>query len=137
MGMYSHAASNLLLGTAIQESRLSYLKQLGGGPALGVYQIEPATLRDIYKEYLYYRPDLKLVVENIRGFNDDELSIIGNLNYATAIARLVYYRDKMALPDADDVLGLAIYWKRVYNTSLGKGTEQEFVKNYEKYILEK
>ena len=137
MGLYSHAASNLLLGTAIQESRLTYLKQLGGGPALGVYQIEPATLRDIHENYLNRKPDMKLAVGNIRGFIDDELAVIGNLHYATAIARLVYFRDKMPLPDADDFEGLAKYWKRVYNTPAGKGTEQEFLENYRKYILEK
>ena len=34
------AAENLLLGTALVESGLHYLHQLGGGPALGIYQIE-------------------------------------------------------------------------------------------------
>jgi len=41
LGMFSAAASELVLGTAIQESRLTYIKQLGTGPALGVCQMEP------------------------------------------------------------------------------------------------
>ena len=42
-GMYSESATNLLLGTAAQESRFgTYIKQING-PACGVFQIEPLT----------------------------------------------------------------------------------------------
>ncbi|KAF0118141.1 MAG: hypothetical protein FD149_866 [Rhodospirillaceae bacterium] len=59
LGLHSPAAEALLLGTAIQESRLgTYLRQTGGGPALGVYQMEPATHEDIWTNFLAYRPDL-------------------------------------------------------------------------------
>ena len=37
----------------------------------------------------------------------------------------------MALPDADNVAELAHYWKLYYNTPEGKGTVEEFIKNYE------
>ena len=56
--LYSKAAEELLLGTAIQESRLVYLKQIGGGPALGLFQMEPATELDLVKNYIWYRPEL-------------------------------------------------------------------------------
>ena len=39
--LWSPAAEELVLGTAIVESRLSFIKQLGSGPALGLWQIEP------------------------------------------------------------------------------------------------
>ena len=45
--LQSPAAEALLLGTAVVESGLSALVQAGGGPALGLYQIEPATHADI------------------------------------------------------------------------------------------
>jgi hypothetical protein len=41
MGMWSEAAGELVLGTAIVESNLTYLKQHGEGPALGLWQVEP------------------------------------------------------------------------------------------------
>jgi len=44
IGMWSGAAENLLLGTAAVESRMgTYLRQVGGGPALGIWQVEPVT----------------------------------------------------------------------------------------------
>ena len=43
LDLWSPAAEDLVLGTAAQESGLAYLRQIGGGPALGLWQIEPAT----------------------------------------------------------------------------------------------
>lgn len=52
------AAERLLLGTALTESGLVHLRQSGGGPARGLYQIEPATHRDLWRHYLAFRPAL-------------------------------------------------------------------------------
>ena len=56
--------------------------------------------------------------------------ILYNLRYATAMARIHYLRVKESLPNTNDVAGLAKYWKLYYNTPLGRGTEEEFIKNY-------
>ena len=46
--------------TACHESGgFRYDRQVGGGPALSYYQIEPDTLFDLYKNYLGYRPERK------------------------------------------------------------------------------
>ena len=45
--LWSEAAEELVLDTVIVESRLSFIKQLGSGPALGLWQIEPDTHRDV------------------------------------------------------------------------------------------
>jgi hypothetical protein len=58
MGMWSEAAGELVLGTAIVESNLTYLKQHGEGPALGLWQVEPATHEDLYANYLNFRPEM-------------------------------------------------------------------------------
>src|SRR6056300_1676988 len=81
LGLNSKAAQELLLGTAIQESRLTYLKQIGGGPALGLYQIEPATHHDLYANYLSYRPLLRELMFDLGSRDDD--SLVWNLRYAT------------------------------------------------------
>lgn len=125
-GLWSQAAENLLVGTAIQESRLTYLVQHGGGPALGVYQIEPATHEDVWVNYLRYRPHQWLARE-------PDSALVTDLEYATAIARIIYYRRPEPLPDADDIEGLGAYWKQHYNTPLGKGRVAEWVLNYREY----
>lgn len=132
LGLYSDAAVNLLLGTCAQESQMgTYLKQING-PALGIYQVEPATHKDIFDNYLKYKPDLLGIVLSLGTYNDN--SLITNLAYATAVARIKYLRAPDKLPDDNDVTGLANYWKKYYNTPLGAGQPQEFINNYRKYI---
>ena len=139
IGLSSRAAVNLLLATAIVEStagKFQYLKQRGGGPALGIFQIEPATHGDIWKNFLRYRLSLYNVILQVSASYfykrlppDHEL--VWNLAYATAIARLVYYRSPLPLPEADDLPALGAYWKRVYNTADGKGTVDHFLDQVE------
>jgi hypothetical protein len=45
------AVEQLILGTGIQESLLVHRQQLGGGPALGVFQMERATPRRLLGEF--------------------------------------------------------------------------------------
>lgn len=136
MGMHSEAAENLLLGTAAHESHLGrYLHQLGG-PALGIYQVEPATLRDVRENFLRYRPELHDRVRDLLGYRpSEERQLVTNLAFSTAIARLVYYRDPEPLPAAGDLEGLARYYKRVFNTVAGKATEAQFIQAYRTYAL--
>ena len=136
IGMNSKSAVNLLLGTAAQESRLGkYLHQING-PALGIYQCEPNTLDDIFNKYLRHRKELlrKILKLSIPGLTKSK-NAVGNLYYATAIARIHYYRVPEKLPSSDDIEGLANYWKKYYNTKKGKGTPEEFINNYKRYVL--
>lgn len=133
---YSVAAENLLMGTCAQESRMgSYVKQVEG-PACGIFQMEPATEKDIHNNYLEYRSRLHSAVTALRakhkvgGLND----LVGNLFYQTAMARIHYYRVPMAMPDAYNVEQLAHYWKLYYNTPEGRGTIDEFGNNYLRYL---
>jgi len=127
MDMYSPAASELLLGTAIQESRLKYLVQLDNGPALGLFQMEPTTHDDIWENYLAYRADLRAKLDKHAA-----QAMVGNLYYATAMCRLHYYRVPVTLPVAGNLDGQAAYWKEHYNTVLGAGTENEYKSNWRK-----
>jgi hypothetical protein len=135
---------NLLLGTAAVESHLGeYLRQ-DNGPACGIYQIEEATHKYIFRDWLpIKKPELYKKVKNlgsygaamyqpVDGFKSD---LTTNLAYATAICRLKYLTIPEALPEPNDVLGMAKYWKKYYNTPLGKGTEAHFLECYDKYVL--
>jgi hypothetical protein len=121
--LYSEAAVNMLLGTAAQESKFAtYLKQLGNGPALGIFQMERPTfdwLKNVYGN--------KYPIGNF-----EELEF--NLKQAILLCRLRYKVVPESLPAADDVEGLAAYWKKYYNTPLGKGTTAEFVNNYKNFV---
>lgn len=140
----SDSAINLLLGTAAQESHLGeYLHQING-EACGIYQIEEDTHSDLFENYLQFNNAilekiLKLLINFIEPsfgmpcqFHEENL--IGNLYYSTAIARLLYYRHPAFLPKADDIEGLAKYWKKYFNTHLGKGTVEEFIENYHRFV---
>lgn len=125
--LYSESAVNLVMGTAAAESRMgTYIRQMGGGPALGLYQCEPATHDDIWANYLVYKAEL---AERIRSMvvNPSSELLMTDLAYSTAICRVHYLRAKGALPAADDWNALAEYWKRAYNTVLGKGTVEHFL----------
>ena len=123
-GLYSDAAVNLVMGTIAQESAFgTYIRQVRG-PALGISQVERPTfewLKSVYAEKY-----------GLHGITFESLE--WDLSAAILFCRLRYRVDKNPLPDADDIPGLAMYWKRIYNTSLGRGNVVDFIKNYRKYI---
>ncbi len=143
--LWSPAAEDLVLGTAAQESAMgTYLAQING-PALGIYQMEPATHNDIWDNFLKYKDNLEYEVRMLTrwgslkqneqmpdNIHQDEL--IGNLYYATAMCRIHYLRVPEMLPVHKDIKGYAAYWKKYWNSELGKGTEEQFIANYKKYV---
>lgn len=111
----------LLTGTVFCESGGIYLKQING-PALGLFQIEPRTHKDVkvwlqngFNKGLLPRILASCFMEILPG--DDAL--VFNLRYACLVARLIYWRAKPPLPNASDAKGMAIYHKKFYNTMLG------------------
>ena len=134
LGLYSTDACELLMLTAAQESHLGYyIKQVGNGPAKGIFQMEPSTEKDIWRNFLKYKPDLAKRVGSLLGEADwEHLQLTGNLLYQIAMARLHYYRRPEALPARGDIVAMAQYWKAHYNTHLGKGTIAEAIKNYKR-----
>jgi|TARA_Y100000296_G_C5175004_1_gene259578 hypothetical protein len=137
---HDESVENLLLATALHESGgLDKLFQIGGGPALGVYQIEPNTHESIWDNYLAYRPDLASTIRGLASQesftrSNDRLNneLVTNLAYATAIARLIYLPKPGKIPDT--LQGQANYWKTHYNTEKGEGTTQQYIASWTKYI---
>ncbi|RLC86933.1 MAG: hypothetical protein DRJ03_07475 [Chloroflexi bacterium] len=136
INLYSVSATNLLLGTCAVESRMgTYVKQVAG-PACGIMQMEPATEKDIWDNFLEYRASLSGDIFNLTGVNTYKpVALWGNLHYQIAMARVHYLRVPEKLPEYDDIDGLATYWKLHYNTSLGKGTITKFKKCYLNYVI--
>lgn len=121
IGLYSDTALNLLTGTGLVESGFRVTAQSGGGPALGWFQMEPATYGDIWQNYLRYRPDLAVLIESIAGDKQPVVSDLQtNPRFAAAMCRVKYLRSPLPLPQ-NTAFNLCQYWKYVYNTELGKG----------------
>ncbi len=133
---FSLSAENLLLGTAAQESQFYYLDQTtsGPGPAYGIYQMECET-HNSHLAWLKQKPEFwKLVREYQIEYLDNCLEMAGNLYYATIMTRIHYWRVSERLPASRDILAMAKYWKKYYNTFHGAGKEEEFVRNYNKFV---
>jgi hypothetical protein len=128
--LWSQVAEDLLMGTAAQESRLGkYIAQISG-PAKGIFQMEPATEKDLWN-YIS-RKDLTDLVGSTSGvFAPNLLHLEGNLIYQIVIARIFYRRVKEAIPEG--LVPQAKYYKKYWNTELGKATVDQYVKNYTTY----
>jgi len=132
------AAERLVVGTMLTESLGKSVDQITGpgdetlGPAVGYWQMEKKTHDGIYKNYLDFRNTPKY------GFLKDKVlsllaphpspfeQLAGNLFYGAAMCRIKYYRAPAALPSGESLRELAEYWKKYYNTELGKGTVAQF-----------
>jgi hypothetical protein len=132
-GLWSLAAENLLIGTAIQESHCGrWVRQMNDGPALGIYQMEPVTYFDVLKNVV------PRFVEKIgiplQDFCSDPEILVYDAQYATLLARLQYARFTKPLPEANNLPAIAAYWKDHWNTSAGKGTIAEFLSNWNTFL---
>lgn len=119
---YSLAAENLVLGTGAHESQYFYLSQVGGGPALGFWQMEPETFEDCWTNYINFRTPLATAINGMRRPQPLAPSeLVTNLALACAMCRVRYARAPAPLPAATDAAALAQYWKSYYNTDRGAG----------------
>ena len=112
----SPSASMLLLGTAAIESGFTYVRQLGGGPAVGLFQMERPTFDYLCKGFLVTkrRHDLRRrLLEIAGGYEPDYFDMVTNHKLAAALARLRYYVSPHPIPVT--VEEQAFYWCRVYN----------------------
>lgn len=135
----SDAAAMLLLGTAAAESKMGeYLEQHPQGPAKGIYQMEVRTYNDLM-QWVQHNDVLGEAIKPFIASKPYPTSqqLVGNLYLATAASRLYYWRISESLPQADDLPGLAGYWKKYYNTSAGKGTPEKFLQAWLEANLDK
>ena len=139
--MYSQEAEDLIFGTGLIESNYDYLKQWNDGIARSWWQIEPGMTgaQDTIVNYLKYRPKLiKKCAIAARVPQDAFLPIMKeehlselleyNIAYAIIMCRLKYLRIPKKFPKT--VEEMSHYWKKYFNTELGKGDSEEFIEKY-------
>lgn len=139
--MNTEAAVELLMGTAARESLLGYyLTQIGDHPSegLGIFSMELSTSDSLWEHYLAFRPELASIVRDLatkNAFDSPEnrrQELISNHLYAAAMVRIKYWKVPEAMPE--NLRDRAYYWKKYYNTHLGKGTVDGFIMAYKKYV---
>lgn len=135
LAMGGAGVEELLLGTAMQESGCGLHLVQQGGPALGIFQMEPSTHDDLWTNFLAFRSDLK---EKISVFTFGAMpksgQLVGNLYYACIMARAQYFRSPRPIPSAGDLAGQAALYKAVYNTAGGAATIDEYIANARKAL---
>lgn len=134
LDMYSKNAEELLVFTCATESKGgTYIKQITG-PALGIFQIEPASYADVW-EFIKRQSGLmtKIAIRFNVSAVPEATRMIYDLEFATMMARVFYRRFKEPIPDANDVNAIWAYYKKYYNTELGKATQKESIEAYKKF----
>lgn len=127
MGRYSTEAVELLLMIAAHESHMGkYRRQLGGGPALGIYQIEPETHDSIWDHCDSIGKLAKLM--NIKR---DVSRLVNGDRYATFVARCYLLMDENPLPKTPEKM--AQYCKDYWNRT-GAATPEDYLNAYIKMV---
>ena len=132
----SPEAEELLVFTcAVESLGGTYLKQVNG-PALGIYQMEPATYVDIWQNFIKTQGRLFMIMlSNFQtGFMPSEDRMIYDLRFATCMARLHYERVKEPLPNAKDENAIWEYYKKYYNTSKGSAEKISALIRYHDFL---
>ena len=134
-GVNHEGAVNLIMGTYFVESVIdgvTHIKQLGNGPALGVFQQEPSTERSIWDDYLAFRPDKASYVRGLmRQHLKPGADLVANLPYQVAMCRLKYWQRSFKWPeDHNNIKALGVIWKKEYNSTFGRGTVKKYVEHY-------
>ena len=113
----------------------TYIKQLGNGPAHGVYQMEEATYIDIWRTFLSRNQNLamKILAKNSYTVMPRANIMDYNLYFATMMCRVFYLRCNDQIPDSKDLNAVWAYYKKNYNTEKGAATKEQFFRNYEAF----
>lgn len=133
----SPASRQFMLAVAAIESRCGeYFKQLGNGPALGIWQVEPATSDDVYYNYLANRQDLLKCIESMKVeiWQTGVQQHIVSPMYNCAIARMCVYRQADPMPDFGDRDAMWSLYKKYFNSSKGASTYEKWCECWDKYV---
>lgn len=127
---YSLNAIYQVATTIFYESKLTHLKQLPQGPALGFGQIEWATYQDCCR-YLATNITLRSLILNYcerTSLPTQPVNLLGDLSFNVLMVRVKYWMIPEPIPSYKDTTGQAAYYKKYYNTGEGAATIEAFAK---------
>ena len=121
------------------ESDLRARYQDGGGDAIGLFQVEYGTYRDLWHRAIRYKhPRLYKAMrarfgeprsDEIRFEDLQKNDIVGAI-----FARVKYFESGAEIPSADNPDAQAAVYKKYYNTAAGRGDAEIFKKKTQKYL---
>jgi len=123
-GLHSDAAVELLLMICAHESLGGkHRRQFGGGPALGIFQIEPPTHNSIWDHSDSIRARAKRydITEDVRKLEFDD-------KYSVWVVRHYLLMDKNPIPKTPEQM--AQYCKSYWNRT-GKATPEKYLADWE------
>jgi hypothetical protein len=124
----SQRAEKLLYRTACAETGLGRTNDNTPNNGFGLYQIDRIMIEDL-KQNSKHLTLFKLITgvdfRSLQG-----IDFAKNLLFATFACRMTYARKPERIPL--ELSDQAEYWKRYYNTELGKGTVDHFIKSVKK-----
>ncbi len=134
LGMWNEYAEELMIGTCAAESKGGTFLVQEGGPAVGIFQMEPKTHDDIWQKWLPNHPAISanLMSTCMISMKPAASMMISNLFYATAMARIEYFRNSPE-PVPVSVADQAQYWMKYYNRG-GKGTVEAYIDAYNNFM---
>lgn len=130
----------MFVGIAATESGFKHRAQIGGGPARGLFGVEPDTAFDVYLNYLRRKSamlqrlmtlsfDMPVFFFPARICLPDLLKVWDDFSFL--IARCVLLRRPEPIPT--DIEGQARYYKHWYNTPDGAGSVKKYLRDWEAY----
>lgn len=139
LGLSSSSATVLLLGTCAQESDMGkYIVQqkIGYKGGIGVFQMQKNAYDDVWDRAIASSVTMRAKVRLLLGYEGKPPAerMASDLALASVMARLYYWLVKEPLPTSTNIEAMARYWKQYYNTSLGAGTEKEFMESYARFV---
>jgi hypothetical protein len=124
-GLHSDAAVELLAMICAHESHGGkYRRQIGGGPALGIFQIEPPTHNDVWNRSRSISANALKA-----GFKRDKNKMAESDEYSIFVARHIIMLDPKPIPTEPDAM--AFWCKKRWNTDEGKATADKYLNDWQ------
>ncbi|MBO4334511.1 MAG: hypothetical protein J5846_01575 [Desulfovibrio sp.] len=135
LGVHRENAGRFLLEIAAAESDFGYYVRQVKGPAQSVWQIEPATARDLHERLPKRQPELyrKILALRDPALSEEE-NIVTNLDYGAAFCLGVLTLKGLDFSKLSCLELRAQAWKQKYNTYLGKGTFEGYCQKAMRYL---
>ena len=104
-----------------------YWRQLGGGPALGIIQMEPTTHDDVWKNC----DNIRVYAARAR-IKRDLNRLCDSVEYNIFMARMRLIMDVNPLPDNPEKM--AHYLKKYWNSDGGKASAAKYLNNWQEWV---